>query len=45
MEPLLRGLSDLVPPPPSASGAGPQAAGMNEVLIPLLRPALPGAPA
>jgi phospholipid/cholesterol/gamma-HCH transport system substrate-binding protein len=40
--PLLEGLSGVVPPPPSASG-GP--GGMADMLIPLLRPALPGAPA
>lgn len=39
--PLLEGLSGVVPPPPSASGA----AGMEGMLIPLLRPVLPGAPA
>jgi hypothetical protein len=39
--PLVGGLSDLLPPPPSASG-GPaaDAGGMAELLAPLLRPSL-----
>ncbi|MGH3888205.1 MAG: MCE family protein [Pseudonocardiaceae bacterium] len=43
--PLLDGLSDVLPPPASASGAEPAPSGMDALLAPLLRGPPPGGPA